>query len=122
MFRLPEACARLGQVALTFDDGPDPRLTQAVLDLLDRRGAKASFFCIGRRAAAHPEIVREIVARGHSVENHSHIHAKAFACYPPAALMRELSRAQQAIAEITGCPPYFSARRWGCAARCSTRC
>ncbi len=59
--RLPEDAARRGEVALTLDDGPDPEVTPRVLDLLDQAGARASFFCIGRRAAAHPEIVREIV-------------------------------------------------------------
>ncbi|MGH7101594.1 MAG: polysaccharide deacetylase family protein [Acetobacteraceae bacterium] len=105
--RLPPSSTRLGQVALTFDDGPDPRVTPAVLDLLDRWGVKASFFCIGRRAAAFPALVGEIAARGHGVENHSHTHANALACYAPAALHRELSAAQTAIGGITGRPPAF---------------
>jgi peptidoglycan/xylan/chitin deacetylase (PgdA/CDA1 family) len=107
LVRLPAACARRGEIALTFDDGPDPRLTPAVLDLLDAWGAKASFFCIGRRASAHPALIREIAARGHGVENHSHAHAGAFACYTPAALHRDLTRAQTAIGGITGRPPAF---------------
>jgi peptidoglycan-N-acetylglucosamine deacetylase len=107
LIRLPASSAGLRQVALTFDDGPDPHVTPAVLDLLDGAGARASFFCIGRRAAAFPEIVGEIVRRGHSVENHSHLHANAFALYPPAALTRELARAQAAITRITGRAPRF---------------
>ncbi|MCK7496077.1 MAG: polysaccharide deacetylase family protein [Comamonadaceae bacterium] len=52
--RLPAAAARRREICITFDDGPDPEVTPRVLDLLDRHGAKASFFCIGERALAHP--------------------------------------------------------------------
>jgi hypothetical protein len=65
LIRLPKARAQAGHVALTFDDGPDPRVTPAVLDLLDRHGATASFFCIAEHALRHPELVREVVRRGH---------------------------------------------------------
>ena len=65
---LPGACAERGEIALTFDDGPDPAVTPQVLDVLDRFGAKASFFCIGRRIQAEPDLAREIVRRGHSIE------------------------------------------------------
>ena len=54
--RLSEDAARRGEVALTFDDGPDPEVTPRVLDLLDHAGARASFFCIGRRVEAHPDL------------------------------------------------------------------
>jgi len=54
-------------VALTFDDGPDPATTPKLLDMLDAAGAKATFFVIGRKADEHPEIVRDIVARGHAL-------------------------------------------------------
>lgn len=105
--RLPKAAALRGEVALTFDDGPDPWITPRVLELLDRHAAKASFFCVGERAAAHPELVREIVRRGHSVENHSYAHSHAFACYGVARLSREIDRAQQALADMTGRRPAF---------------
>ena len=65
--RLPDGRAEGGEVALTFDDGPDPRVTPMVLDMLDRHGARASFFLIGARAAAHPKLVAEIVRRWHQV-------------------------------------------------------
>jgi peptidoglycan/xylan/chitin deacetylase (PgdA/CDA1 family) len=108
--RLPEAAARRGEVALTFDDGPDPEVTPRVLDLLAASGARATFFCIGRRARAHPELVAEIVRRGHRVENHTWSHPNAFACYPPGAIRRELLRAQEALAETAGrLPRYFRA-------------
>jgi peptidoglycan/xylan/chitin deacetylase (PgdA/CDA1 family) len=105
--RLPRSSSEDGYVALTFDDGPDPRVTPLVLDLLDRHGATASFFCIGRRAAAHPELVREIVRRGHSVENHSFRHAYSFAFHLPRSLKREIDDAQAALASITGSAPRF---------------
>lgn len=104
--RLP-ANAGQGCVALTFDDGPDPIVTPAVLDLLDRHGARASFFLIGTRAAAYPELVREIVRRGHGVENHTHTHPRLFACYLPGAKRRELLRAQAAITAAAGRAPRY---------------
>lgn len=67
---LPEAAVSRGEIAITIDDGPDSEVTPLVLEILDEYGAKASFFCIGARAARYPELCREIVARGHAVENH----------------------------------------------------
>ncbi|HEX4172264.1 MAG TPA: polysaccharide deacetylase family protein, partial [Acetobacteraceae bacterium] len=64
IIRLPAPAVRSRQVALTFDDGPHPTITPQVLDLLDRWDMRASFFCIGARAAAHAPIVREIHRRG----------------------------------------------------------
>ena len=60
--------------ALTLDDGPDPETTPAVLDLLGRAGAKATFFLVGARAARHPELVARIAAEGHAVGNHGWDH------------------------------------------------
>ena len=107
LVRLPRPGHAKGQVALTFDDGPDPEVTPIVLDLLDRHAAKASFFCIGQRAAAYPEIVRDIIRRGHSVENHSFRHPYGFACYAPFALRREIEKTQTVIHAITGSRPAF---------------
>ncbi|HWK44507.1 MAG TPA: polysaccharide deacetylase family protein [Stellaceae bacterium] len=108
--RLPASCARRGEVALTCDDGPDPVLTPLVLDLLDRHGAKASFFCIGERAARYPDLMREIVRRGHSVENHSDRHSFAFACFGLGKIRREILSAQARIEAATGQSPlYFRA-------------
>lgn len=105
--RLPDEAARRGEVALTFDDGPDPLVTPRVLDLLDRHGARASFFCVGERATRHPALVREIVRRGHSVENHSHRHAWSFGARLPSRIRRELAQAQAAIAAAAGTKPRF---------------
>lgn len=105
--RLPGVTDGYGDVALTFDDGPDPDTTPRILDLLDRYGAKASFFCIGERVAAYPEIVGEIHRRGHSVENHSYRHSYAFAFYGLGRQRREIERTQDVIANVTGQLPRF---------------
>jgi len=62
-------------LSLTFDDGPDPRYTPAVLDLLRRYDARATFFVVGANAAAHPDLVARMRAEGHEVANHTHDHA-----------------------------------------------
>jgi peptidoglycan/xylan/chitin deacetylase (PgdA/CDA1 family) len=105
--RLPEAARVRGEIALTFDDGPDPDTTPRVLDLLDAVGASASFFCVGERVAAHPALVREIVRRGHTVENHSQHHSVLFSCYGPSRLKRELAAAQATLTDATGVAPVF---------------
>jgi peptidoglycan/xylan/chitin deacetylase (PgdA/CDA1 family) len=105
--RLPAAAAERAEISLTFDDGPDPQVTPQVLDLLDRYAAKASFFCIGEKAAAFPDLVRSIVRRGHSVENHTYRHPLAFAFFGMAALRREIDAAQTVLARITGRAPLF---------------
>ena len=104
--RLPEAAARRGQFALTLDDGPDPEVTPRVLDLLDAHRTRATFFCIATRAQAAPALMREIVARGHDVQNHSHSHRHHFALLGPQALARELGRAQQVLVDLTGVRPH----------------
>ena len=103
--RLPEDAAGRGEVALTFDDGPDPEVTPRVLDLLDRSGARATFFCIGRRVEARPDLAAEIVRRGHRIENHTWSHPNTFACYLPPAQRREVLRAQEAIERAAGRAP-----------------
>ncbi len=67
LFRTPTAASA---VALTIDDGPDPATTPELLDVLERYGARATFFLIGSRARRHPELVRAIVEGGHEVANH----------------------------------------------------
>jgi peptidoglycan/xylan/chitin deacetylase (PgdA/CDA1 family) len=105
--RLDAAGAAGGRVCLTFDDGPHAELTPRVLALLDEHQAKASFFCIGEKARAHPEIVREIARRGHSVENHTYRHSNFFALFGTRQLKNEIASAQAALAEITGRAPQF---------------
>ena len=104
--RLPLA-ATSGDIALTIDDGPDPLVTPQVLDILDRFSARATFFCIGSSAMAEPELCREIVRRGHAVENHSQRHGYRFSCSGPRAMAREIQRGQHTLLRITGQRPVF---------------
>jgi peptidoglycan/xylan/chitin deacetylase (PgdA/CDA1 family) len=105
--RLPTAAAERGEIALTFDDGPNPETTPRVLDLLDAFGARASFFCIGAEARRHPELCGEIARRGHSVENHSQRHRWDFAFSGYRGFCREIAEAQDTLAGITGQAPRF---------------
>ena len=107
LVRLPPRLAQHGEVALTLDDGPDPDVTPAVLDLLEAHGASASFFCIGERVERHAELARDIVRRGHAVENHSQRHRHDFALLGPAAYRAELLTSQQRIGAVTGRTPRF---------------
>jgi len=103
---LPNGAGR-DAVALTFDDGPDPEVTPRVLELLDAAGARASFFLIGERAARHPELVREIVARGHRVENHTYDHPLHFSLLGPRSQARQIDRAQELLTDLAGQAPRF---------------
>ena len=108
--RLPAAAAARREVAITIDDGPDPEVTPAVLDLLDARSARATFFVIATVAARHPTLCREIVRRGHSVQNHSDRHSRRFSLLGPRGFAREIGAAQARLVDITGeTPRYFRA-------------
>ncbi|NMM25727.1 MAG: polysaccharide deacetylase family protein [Glaciimonas sp.] len=105
--RLPLASAARGEIALTIDDGPNPDVTPQVLEMLDRYGVKASFFCIGDNAARYPDICRNIVERGHTVENHSQRHRHNFSLLGLYGLRREIQTGQDTLSAITGCAPLF---------------
>jgi peptidoglycan/xylan/chitin deacetylase (PgdA/CDA1 family) len=105
--QLPADAAARGEIALTIDDGPDPEVTPRVLDLLDRHDARVSFFVIGRLVHQHPALAREIVARGHGIENHSEHHLKTFSLRGPRWLAREIGAAQATIADVCGVTPRF---------------
>ncbi len=105
--RLPAPAQARREVALTIDDGPDPDVTPRVLDVLDAAGVKASFFCIGWRARSAPALCREIVARGHRVENHGDTHSHAFSLFGPARMRKDIQSAQTTLTDITGQAPMF---------------
>ena len=105
--RLPAAATARNEIALTIDDGPDPAVTPQVLDLLDRYTVQATFFCVGEKAARYPDLCREIVRRGHTVENHSQHHSYFFALMGMSGFSRELQAAQDTLSAITGQPPLF---------------
>ena len=92
-------------VAITFDDGPHPVHTRKVLDALDAAKAVATFFVIGKKAEASPDIVREIVARGHAIGLHSYAHDRFMSMRSASKIEADLRRGIQAIESITGKRP-----------------
>lgn len=103
--RLPPQSQDRPWVALTLDDGPDPEATPQVLDLLQRYGARASFFCVGQRAASSPDLVRRIAQEGHRVENHTQHHPNHFSLLGRRGQEREIVDAQQVLFDLTGQKP-----------------
>jgi peptidoglycan/xylan/chitin deacetylase (PgdA/CDA1 family) len=91
----------LGSVHLTFDDGPHPGGTLAVLEALAARGATATFFLVGEQVERHPALAREIAAAGHVIALHGHRHRSQLRV-PPRALADDLRRASDVIAGATG--------------------
>lgn len=84
-------------VALTFDDGPNPSSTPELLDLLSRRGIPATFFVNGDRTARHPEIIREILARGHVLGNHTYRHDNFIMLKRSRTLLKEIVKTQEVL-------------------------
>lgn len=93
-------------VWLTFDDGPDPGDTPRILDLLEQHGAVATFFVKGTSVETQPEIANAIIARGHTLGNHSATHPSAtFWCLLPKRIAAEIDRCNDAIEQATGSRP-----------------
>jgi peptidoglycan/xylan/chitin deacetylase (PgdA/CDA1 family) len=92
-------------VALTFDDGPDPRSTPQLLELLRAAGVQAAFFSVGERVAANPELAARIVREGHLLQNHSYEHSNATNFFTTKRLRKELERTQAVIEQATGVAP-----------------
>ena len=92
-------------VALTFDDGPDPDTTREVLEILSKRGVKATFFVIGKKAEQHPDVVRDIVDAGHAIGVHSFAHDRLFSLRGARRVRDDLERAVRTIEEITKTRP-----------------
>lgn len=84
---------------LTFDDGPTPEVTEWVMDLLDQYNAKGTFFCVGKNAEKHPNLVRELVRRGHTVGNHTYSHKNALKVSPERYLI-EVQQAQTVFSDL----------------------
>lgn len=94
------------QVAVTFDDGPSSEATPALLDRLDELGWRATFFCLGTLAEAHPELVGETVKRGHQVETHGYRHVHHLA-RGPRFPFRDLRRAVRVMEQCGQRPSYY---------------
>ncbi|MFD0277695.1 polysaccharide deacetylase family protein [Kitasatospora sp. NPDC127111] len=91
-------------VALTIDDGPDPRYTPTVLSLLEQYGIRATFFLIGENVAEHPALVREIAARGHHIANHTWTHPD-LRRLSDTQVRDELTRTSDLLNRTIGKPP-----------------
>ena len=90
-----------GKVALTFDDGPDPEWTPAILDILRDKNVRASFFVLGSRVADHPDIARRMVGEGHDVGNHTFTHPNI--AYLPAGLVKlQINATRRVVETVTG--------------------
>jgi cellulose synthase/poly-beta-1,6-N-acetylglucosamine synthase-like glycosyltransferase/peptidoglycan/xylan/chitin deacetylase (PgdA/CDA1 family)/spore germination protein YaaH len=89
------------QVALTFDDGPDPEWTPEVLDILKAANIKAAFFLVGANAEKYPGLVRRIVAEGHEIGNHTYYHPNLALCWPEHVRL-ELNATELLLQTITG--------------------
>lgn len=115
-FYMPAVCrgepGKGNRIALTFDDGPDEKITPMILDMLGESGIKATFFCIGSKAAMCPGLVRRMVAEGHLVGNHSDTHGWFFDLKTSRRMQDDLQQAENIITGITGLrtrwmrPPY----------------
>jgi len=91
-------------VAITFDDGPDPVSTPALLELLSKHKIYATFFVTGKKASEHPELIKEILSRGHTVGNHSYSHDNLIMFKSSKTLIKEIESAQD-ILENFGITP-----------------
>jgi peptidoglycan/xylan/chitin deacetylase (PgdA/CDA1 family) len=97
----------LGQnrVALTFDDGPDPRTTPRVLERLQGTRHRATFFVLGEKSRRHPAVLREILAAGHALALHGDVHDRLHSFRTPWRVRDELVRAQDAVEQAAGVRP-----------------
>jgi len=95
---------------LTFDDGPHPTITPVVLNLLADFNAKATFFCIGDRAKRYPDIMKRIVAEGHSIGNHTQHHVNGWKS-SVSVYTEEIHQASRLIASKLFRPPYGRIKR-----------
>ncbi len=104
--QLCRVAGAIGCFGLTFDDGPSPRNTARLLEILGRHGARATFFLLAPHVRRHPELVRRLVQEGHEAAIHGNLHLPA-ALLPRPGLARELHRAAGAVRDVTGASPRF---------------
>jgi peptidoglycan/xylan/chitin deacetylase (PgdA/CDA1 family) len=116
--RLRRHCARAGALALTYDDGPGARLTPRLLDLLAEHDARATFYVLGERALAAPQVIDRLVAEGHELACHGYAHVDGVRA-PRAEVVRDIERGYAALGRWRGDeaafrPPYgkLTPRTW----------
>lgn len=104
-FKLEEYLSR-PKIALTFDDGPHPYYTYQILDILEREGAKATFFVVGKQVEKHPDLLQAIDYTGNEVENHTFHHFK-LTSLSPEEIISELKMTEDVIYKTIGKKPYY---------------
>ncbi|WP_281323875.1 polysaccharide deacetylase family protein [Flavobacterium sp. IMCC34518] len=92
------------KIALTFDDGPN-EMTLTVLDVLRKYNAKATFFCIGKNIANHPDILKKTIKEGHAIGNHSYSHSPFFDFYRKNQVISEIKQTDALIESVSGLKP-----------------
>jgi peptidoglycan/xylan/chitin deacetylase (PgdA/CDA1 family) len=93
------------EIALTFDDGPDPSTTPSILSILAAAGERATFFVLGAKAREAPQVLRAIAAAGHEIGIHGHTHDRFLSVRRPASIVDSVARAQAAVEAVTGHRP-----------------
>lgn len=94
-----------GRVTFTFDDGPHPIYTPQILQVLEDEKVQATFFCIGKHAEQHPELIRAIAAKGHTIGNHTYQHTHLFGLMPTVKVREEIQHGKRVIHAILGKTP-----------------
>jgi peptidoglycan/xylan/chitin deacetylase (PgdA/CDA1 family) len=100
------------KLAITFDDGPNPKITPELLKLLQAHNARATFFVVGRFASQCSGLLRETALRGHAIGNHTATHANLF-WRTPGQIRGEIQRCNDAVGSVTGAPPQWFRPPWG---------
>lgn len=103
---------RLNKIALTFDDGPNPKFTEKILKILDEYKVPATFFLIGQHAQAYPGLVKKIFEGGHEIGNHTYSHIELVKVESPDVKL-EIQKTRQIIREITGHSSVLFRPPWG---------
>ncbi|MBG9792857.1 polysaccharide deacetylase [Paenibacillus dendritiformis] len=104
VWEVPSAGKR---IALTFDDGPDPKNTPAILELLKQYDAKATFFLVGWRLKDNPELAKRTLREGHEIGNHSYYHKYFRRGISAAEIEEDMMKAHRLIKEVTGTAPHL---------------
>ncbi len=104
---VPSICAgsRAGsKIAITFDDGPHPLHSVEIMEMLDRFGCKATFFLTGSKLDGNREVVKKMIAEGHTVGNHSYSHSNMFPLFRSKKISREIEKTNRLLQDITAAP------------------
>lgn len=111
-FRVFKRGTATDKFALTFDDGPDPKYTPQLLDLLKRHGARATFFVVGSNAEKYPELLQRIHDEGHLIGSHNYVH-KTNWLMGPAEVKKQIQKTNAIIRQVTGIDSHYYRPPWG---------